>query len=137
MTPQELNLLKRHLPPSLRRALGLKEAEPDPGLEIFRRYRHAYRLRALLPRACAVQWRHAVGGRLLVSIQMPDGYLVEIPIDLRTRTPLAPASQSPSAALQRASRQTHAAVTNLEQALVLVAELARLFPRHHRITLQQ
>lgn len=133
MTPQHLMLISRQLPPAVRRAMGLRVAEPDPGLVLYQRWQRAAHLRRLIHCVHAVQWRsHRTG--LVFTVHLAGGRLCELPDQPRPPSQDWTGDIEWPANFRARALELRTTPANLNAAIGMLKDLARWNPRNDRIT---
>lgn len=125
--------LTRHLPLSLRRAMGdCDDDVDDPGRILYQRYYRAGELARLLPTALIVQWRRSPHRLTITITDRAVGQIVLPPQDMAAVKSLDSVNFH-SAAGRRCAWLLRMSPDDLSKAVVLIAECAKLFPTHQLI----
>ncbi|WP_394697403.1 hypothetical protein [Pseudoxanthomonas japonensis] len=133
MTPHELKMMARHLPPSIRRSIGIRDLAPDPGLTLFQRWPRAGHLRRLIHTVHEVRWARQRSG-LIFTVHLAGGRQCELPERPQLPTQDWTGDIEWPASFKAKARELRTTPANLHTAIGMLQDLARWNPRNDRIT---
>jgi hypothetical protein len=133
VTPQDLTMMSRQLPSTVRKAFGLRETQPDPGLIAYQRWPRAAQLRRMIHCVHAVHWRSNRLG-LVFSVHLTGGRLRELPDQPRAFSQDWTGDIEWPAGFRARALELRTTPANLNAAIGMLKDLARWNPRNDRIT---